>query len=185
MLRQVWKPRLLPVLVAGALLGGMAHKLPAQAHPQKTACTSLCLVGSDQCPIGGYIIVVAPGYNTPNSRLSITNYCYIGLCDNCVVAVASRALVPEILGAVRAGDIDKLARAVVSNTHRVVLNVARQAIQITGCSDQQLVASIPVPPFEFAALQSSIASQTADLAAVFTDGAPPWRFSEATGISPR
>ena len=168
MLRMVWTLRLLPALVAGALLGGTAHKLSAQARPQTQGCYNTC--GTEFCPYYSYWVVATPPGQVGNSRLPITGgMCQAGVCDNCVAALASRALVPEMLAAVRAGDIDRLARAVVSNTPRVVLNVARQAIQITGCSDQQLVASIPVRPFVFAALQRSMASHTADLAAAFTD----------------
>jgi len=164
MSRQSWLLRTFPILAVGVLSVEVPNVVAAQEHPDLPSCYSYCWVNS--CAYFGWIEVVSPWQGGPpgNSRLPVTNYCYPGSCDVCPGAIASRALVPAIVAAASAGNVGELEKLISDHRETVVLNLERQAIQVAGCSNGQVVASIPIPALELAALRRAIAAQAAEIA---------------------
>ena len=149
-------PRLLRWRVAALTFIGVALPMLAAAQsppqPELPGCPNYC----DAVSCGpGQIRVCSFPNNPQNSRLSPYCICTWGLCDICPGALAGDALAHEALIAVAAGSVTALANLLRFNA-QVTPNVERQAVQVSGCSDDALVASIPLPPAEFSSLSQEL-----------------------------
>ncbi len=78
--------------------------------------------------------------------------CTSGGCGDCNVSVNT---VPRVLLGLATGTDEEILALIVENAD-VVVNVSRSAIQVAGCTGDDVVASVPVPMSRLTALRDRL-----------------------------
>jgi hypothetical protein len=113
----------------------VSNGAPAHAAFERT-CTSLCNATCDN-PLK---IIVTDG--SPHNSSKATSFsCDPGSCNGC--GSAARAALPTVLAAVSERRTNDLAAMIAADTN-MTINTSRRTLQIVGCANTAIVASIPL-----------------------------------------
>jgi hypothetical protein len=120
-------------------------------------CTSLC---NATCDIPTQIIVT--NGSPHNSTKPTTFSCDTGACNGC--GSAARAGLPSVLAAVSEGRTNDLAAMIAADTN-MTINTSRGTLQIVGCANTAIVASIPLSPQLITAIDRQLGERRIEVAA--------------------